>query len=236
MKIGSVALAYNEQRFIVPHLKHLPDWIDEKLVLVSTKPWFGQPESADKTAQLAKRAGAKILAGDWPNEETQRNASQAWHQDKDWIIVLDPDEFLDKDNWQAFYRTLQTSPASALVVKRQYTYWKKGWVADPPQDYLMLIAVRPWVRFVDKRVVNQPYQIAPVELHHFSWAKSDDEVWRKISHYAHAQAFDTDKWFKDVWKAWQPGMQDVHPTTPQTLHNLIPANLPSELEALKLWP
>jgi predicted transcriptional regulator YdeE len=68
-----------------------------------------------------------------------------------------------------------------------------------------------------------------------SWVKTDEEVWNKISHYAHAEDFDIKAWYENVWLKWKPGMQDVHPTTPETLHNLIPAKLPPELEKLNLW-
>jgi len=233
MRVGTVCVAYNEPRMIVPHLKHIPDWVDEKIVLNSTEPWFGEPVSDDKTAQLAEPF-ARVIQAYWESEESQRNTGQALHQDKDWIIVLDPDEYLDNDNWEILRTTLEQTKAEALIVEGQYTYWKNGLVADPPKDYPMLIAVRPSVQFVDKRVVSSQYEVAPIWLHHFSWAKTDAEVWSKISHYAHAHDFDIKQWYNDVWLADK--LEDVHPVTPNTLHKLIPAKLPPELEELNLWP
>ena len=238
MKVGLVTVAYNEERFIKPFLQHIPDWVNEKLVLVSSKPWQGEPEEADGTADIARKMGARVIVYDWATEEAQRNAGQEYFYDYDWVIVLDPDEFLDDEGWRMLKYTIDTNSqhADANVVAGQKTYWKDGYVADPPRDYQMLILVKPNVRFVDKRVVGTSFATLPVSLHHFSWARTDKEIWSKISHYAHAKDFDIKDWYNNVWLKWKPGMKDVHPTTPETLHNLVKAKLPPEIERLKLWP
>lgn len=237
MKFGLSTIAYHESRFIEPFLKHIPEWVEDRIVLNSTTPWMGEPEEVrDETAKLAKLTGARVIRNRWTTEQDQRNSGQFFHEDKDWVIVMDPDEFLSNEDWKKLKGFLETTDADAVVVEGQYTYWKDGWVADPPKDYQMLIAVRPQVKFVDKRVVGTNYVVAPIWLHHFSWARTDEEVWRKISHYAHAKDFDTNRWFNEVWKKWKPGMQDVHPTTPETLHDFKKAQLPPELERLGLFP
>lgn len=235
MNLGSVCVAYHEPRFIVPHLKHVQ--IDDRLVLNSTIPWNGEPIGPDNTAALAKPY-ARVVENYWPTEEEQRNTGQTLYQDKDWVVVLDPDEFLSNDGWRDLLNFLETTDADAVVCEGQYTYWKDGYVADPPKDYQMLIAVRPHVQFVDKRVVGVPFVVAPVWVHHFSWARTNDEVWQKISHYAHAKDFDVNYWYESVWLPWQLGDKDVHPTTPDTLHDFKRAELvlPKELERLNLWP
>jgi glycosyltransferase involved in cell wall biosynthesis len=234
MKYASVAVAFKEERFIQKHLRHIPDWVDEKMTLSSAKPWFGD-NMQDDTPKLAEKYSTVIRAN-WPNEESQRNTGQEMNEDKDWIIVLDPDEFLDNDGWAKLKEFLETTDADAVICEGQYTMWKNGYVADPPNDYQMLIAVRPHVRFVDKRVINTAYVVAPVWVYHFSWARTDDEVWNKISHYAHAKDFDIKKWYNEVWKTWKEGDKDCHPTTPETLHEFKRVVLPKEIEALQLWP
>lgn len=236
MTYATVAIAYREERLIGPHLKHIPDWVDEKYVLISTKPWFGEDKGPDNTANNAHSSHDRkvvVLQNHWPNEETQRNHAQALNDDKDWLIILDPDEFLDDHNWAKLKDTLETTTADALIVKKQRVFWKDKEVY-PCDDYQQLIAVRPHVRFVDKRVVSTSYEVAPVELLHFSWARTDEEVWDKISHYAHANDFDIKKWYKEVWKANKT--ENLHPTSPETLKGLIPAVLPLEIQRLNLWP
>ena len=235
MKFGSVCVAYKEERFVEKHLWHLPDWIDEKILLSSTIPWNGENVDFDNTAKLAKPY-ATVVENYWKTEADQRNTGQALLSGMDWVIVMDPDEFLDDEGWANLKQYLETTTDEAVVVQGQNTYWKNGYVADPPRDYQMLIAVRPWVPFVDKRIIAGPYGTAPVWLHHFSWARTDEEIWNKISHYAHAHDFDIDHWYNNVWLKWKEGDQDVHPVTPDTLHDLIRVVLPPELEQLNLWP
>lgn len=238
MKIGAVAVAYRESRLIQKHLANLPVWVDESLVLVSEKPWHGEPIKDDSTFELASATGATVIQHPWETETEQRNAGQDYFADFDWVIVLDPDEFLTDEGWADLYLALKFAPLAdkAFVCQKQFTYWKDGYVADPQRDYLMLIACRPDVSFIDRRVVDSDFGIAPVDVHHFSWAKTDSEVYNKITHYGHAEDFDTEAWYNDVWLAWEPGVQDVHPTSPEALHDLIPAVLPPELEELNLWP
>lgn len=230
MKYGSVSIAYNEPRFIVPHLKHIPDWVNEKIVLNSTEPWSGVPVENDETAERAEPY-AKVVRAYWDSEEDQRNTGQLLHSDKDWVIVLDPDEYLDNVNWAKLKGCLETTDADALIVEKQRVFWKNKEVS-PCNDYQQLIAVRPHVQFVDKRVVGSGYKIAPVELLHFSWARTDEEIWSKISHYAHSNDFDIKKWYEEVWLSEK--QTDLHPVTPSVLGGLIEAKLPPEIEGLGL--
>lgn len=232
MKYGLVTLAFNEERFIEPFLRHIPDWVDKKIVLVSTKPWQGEPEPRDYTADIAREMGATVVENYWPTEESQRNTGQDLCSDCDWVIVLDPDEFLTAEAWDELRDFDKDQEAYVPYVQR--TYWKDGFVIDPPEDYKQIVLVKPNVRFVDKRVVNTGYGFLPIELHHFSWARTDDEVWKKISHYSHANEFDKEAWFTDIWSSNR--RENLHPLTPQSLKEAIPAILPPELEKLKLWP
>lgn len=231
MRIGSVCLAYNEARFISAHLNHLPTWIEERVVLVSTQPWQGSHEGSDLTADIARQQGAIVIEHYWESEEDQRNAGQDYLYDMDWIIVLDPDEFLTKDQWTKLREFLNHATVDAYVTGSQLTYWKSGYVIDPPEEYKQIIAVRPSVRFIDKRVVDTHWDYAPTVLHHFSWARTDAECLSKISHYAHAHELDPN-WYKDVWLSDR--LHDLHPLSPSSLKQAIPVTLPKELEGL--WP
>jgi glycosyltransferase involved in cell wall biosynthesis len=238
MRFGLVTVAYNEERFIKPFLSHIPNWIEEKLVLVSNVPWQGQNEIPDDTDIIADVMGATVVINHWKTEEEQRQAGQDYFHDMDWIIVLDPDEFLTKADWRSL-RAFLTSPeaagAPAYVCRSQHTYWKHKRVIEPQEDYKQIIAVRPSIRFIDKRVVSSGYGFAPVDLHHFSWSRTDKELWSKITHYAHAKEFNTEKWYNEVWKD-DDRTTDLHPLTPESLKRAIPAKLPKELEELNLWP
>lgn len=233
MRVSTVAIAYFEPRFIGPHIRHIPDWVETKLVLVSETPWQGEPEAKlDLTADIARAEGAEVITHAWKSEEDQRNAGQEYLYDMDWVIVLDPDEFLSDKTWETLRIFLEKATSDAYVVDHQRVFYKHKEVS-PHSDYQMLIACRPSVRFVDKRVADSAYGIAPVELLHFSWARTDEEVLSKITHYAHAHEL-IPNWYTDVWKSDKT--TDLHPKTPETLKALIDPVLPPEIEALRLFP
>lgn len=234
MRLACVTIAYCEQRLIVPFIQHMQHRVDEIVVLNSTQPWNGVEAEFDNTAAIARSLGATVFEEHWPTEHEQRNTGQEYCMDYDWVIVLDPDEYILEEDWNKLVNFLETAPADAYVCQNQNTYWKKGFVIDPPEDYKQIIAVRPEVRFIDKRVVNSPWDYAPVDLHHMSWARSDAECWRKITSYAHANEFDPFKWFSEVWLDWTEDMVNLHPLTPPSLAKAMRVELPEELKRLGL--
>ncbi len=231
MKFALTTPCYQEERLIGKFLRRVPKWIDPKIVLLSSKPWVGDPEIPDRTIDKIQPASGMIVQNYWLNEETQRNTGQQLLEDYDWIITLDPDEFLDDEGWERLKSFLETADQDAYVCKHQRVFYKDKEVF-PHSDYQQIIAVRPHVRFIDKRVVNSSYGEAPVELYHFSWSRTDKEILSKIRHYSHANEFDGEKWFKEVWKTDRD--YDLHPLTPSTLKALIPADLPPELKGILL--
>ncbi len=238
MRVGLVTICYNEQRFIRPFLQHIPYWVDETLVLVSTKPWQGPLDPLDQTADIAESMGVTVIKGEWPTEHEQRMVGQQYFSDFDWVIILDPDEFLTKSGWQSlkqFINEEESLFADAYVAWQQNTYWKRGYRIAPREDYKQIILVKPHVKFVDKRVVNAGYGAVPLRLHHMSWARTDAEVKSKITHYAHAHELDP-SWYDRVWQQWRPAMRDLHPLSPPALRQAVPAQLPTDLQKLNLWP
>lgn len=230
MRFATASLCYQEERLIGPHLRHIPDWVETKLVLISKTPWQGEPELPDKTEEIAKSLDADVMVYDWKTEEEQRNAAQEYLFDVDWILVLDPDEYMVKSDWERLRTFLETAEGDAYVCREQVTYYKDGKI-EPAEDYKQIVAVRPTVRFVDKRVVDCSWGYAPITLHHLSWRRTDAEILKKISHYSHAHEL-LPNWYQEVWLADK--RENVHPLTPESLKRVVPADLPSELKELGL--
>lgn len=235
MKIASVCCVYNEAHFLPKHLKHMPDWVDEKVCLISAKPWYGEELPDDGSEKLAKEAGATVLKFPWADEVVQRNAGQDYLSEYDWILNLEPDEFLSNESWEKLYKFLESAQKEAYVIK-QRVFWGQGMESDPPEEFVPIVVTKPTVKFVEKRNIDRHWDYLPddIKLLHFAWARTDAEIWKKISHYSHAVDFDIDKWYKEVWLAKKT--TNVHPTTPSAIPKLIKAVLPPEIEALKPWP
>lgn len=235
MRVAAVATVYNEARFLPKYLGHMPDWVEEKVVLLSTKPWYGEELPDDGSAEVARKAGATVIPNHWTNEVDQRNAGQDYLSQYDWILNLEPDEFLDNANWEKLHKFIESNPPLPAYAVKQEIYWGRGFRSDPPEDFVPIILTRPSVKFIDKRVIDSQWAVMPdIFIHHFAWARSDEEIYKKVSHYSHAVDFDVDKWFKEVWMARKT--ENVHPTTPEAIPRLVKANLPKEIAELRPWP
>jgi glycosyltransferase involved in cell wall biosynthesis len=82
MKLAAIVLTKNEERNIVACLESLR-WADGLIVLDSL--------STDRTTQLAKEAGARVLTRPFDHYAAQRNAAFE-AADAEWVLFVDADE------------------------------------------------------------------------------------------------------------------------------------------------
>lgn len=235
MRIGLVTNVYNEERFLPKFLRHIPDWVEEKVVLITTKPWYGTHDLPDRSGQIANEMNTTVIQFPWKDEVEQRNAGQDYLMDCDWILNLEPDEFLSNEDWDKLRKFLETADKSKSYVVHQRIFWGTGFESDPPEDFMPIIVTTSKAKFWEKRNIDTSWEPIPnITLLHFAWARTDTEIWKKISHYSHAVDFDINDWFNNVWLARET--ENVHPTTPEAIPRLIKAVLPKEIEELDLWP
>lgn len=214
MRFAAYTIAYNEHRNIGPWLRQFPEWVEEIVVLASEKPWFG-PKADTECKMLDilsswKDKRVKTVKLHWPNEHTQRTWGLAKLSDYDWVITLDPDEFLAPEDWEKLKKYLEGMDKGTYVAipDEMITYWKDFdhcWDEDG-ETHRPVIAVRPLKTvFWEKReVLEETRMRLKLKLHHLSWVKSDEEVWQKINNYSHAGDFDLKDWFENVWRKWEP--------------------------------
>ena len=82
MKISAVLITFNEEANL-PDALHSVDWADERLVIDS--------HSTDRTAEIARDMGARVIVRDWPGFSAQKQFG-ADSAENDWILSLDADE------------------------------------------------------------------------------------------------------------------------------------------------
>lgn len=86
MKINLVMIVKNEERCLRKCLKAAKPLVDE-IIIADTG-------SSDRTIQIAKEMGAKVVDFQWVNDfSAARNFALA-HSDADWNLILDADEYL----------------------------------------------------------------------------------------------------------------------------------------------
>lgn len=126
MKITGTIIALNEEKNLPRSMESLA-WCDEVVVVDSG--------SKDRTVEIAKHAGARVLHRDWTGYADQKNyaAEAASH---DWILSLDADEVLSEGLREEILRVRSSSPeVAAFRFPRRAHYLGKwinhsGWYPD----------------------------------------------------------------------------------------------------------
>jgi hypothetical protein len=99
MRVTAVVLTHNEAHHVVPCLESLR-WADHRLVV--------DDFSANETAELARKTGAKVVQHALENFSRQRNFALEAAGDTDWILFVDADERATPDVAQEVRRVVAT--------------------------------------------------------------------------------------------------------------------------------
>ncbi|PIO06820.1 glycosyltransferase family 2 protein, partial [Candidatus Woesearchaeota archaeon CG08_land_8_20_14_0_20_43_7] len=87
--------------------KHLKDCLDsvkglvDEIIIVDTG-------STDDTKNIAKRSNAKVFDFKWCDDFSKARNESLRHATKEWILVLDADEIIDKDDHDKIKRLIDT--------------------------------------------------------------------------------------------------------------------------------
>jgi glycosyltransferase involved in cell wall biosynthesis len=148
-------------------------WADEILVVDSG--------STDRTVDIARSAGARVVVRDWPGYVTQKNFAAA-QAANDWILSLDADERVTPALAQEIRRVLE-GPASAAYRIPRLTWHLGRWIraTDWYPDYQTRLYDRraaQWSgRYVHETVtVNGATGRLQGELQHFAYRDIADHL------------------------------------------------------------
>lgn len=127
MKITGNIITLNEEANIEACIKSLGQVCDEIIVVDSL--------STDKTVEIAKTLGAKIISQKYLGDGPQKNVANE-HASNDWVLSLDADERLDDEMVQEIKRIqrLEKLPQAFSFKRKNYIAdrWIKhcGWYPD----------------------------------------------------------------------------------------------------------
>lgn len=112
MLVSAVIIAKNEEKYIGRCLRSVV-WADEVLVVDSG--------STDRTLEIAKEYGAKVMHHPWQGFGRQKNWAFE-HCQGEWIISLDADEEMTTGLVDEIKRTLQQRPKHSAyrILRRNY--------------------------------------------------------------------------------------------------------------------
>ena len=113
--ISLCMIAKNEEKHLEECLNSVKDIADE-IIIVDTG-------STDKTKQIGKKFNAKIFDFKWVDDFSAARNKSLKHATKDWILVLDADEVLDKEALKVIKDELVKNKENDafLFIQRNYT-------------------------------------------------------------------------------------------------------------------
>ena len=189
---------------------------------VSRAPWHDLPGDWEGAAEIARQAGAEVIAGDWTSELAQRQAAFAElaRRGCTHAFIPDGDEIVEPGLLQSLLRLAESELADRVSVYLD-TYWKSPEYVIRPRE-----AIAP-VLLVDLRNAyptglrhfagGRPLVLPPEHgvLHHLSYAGPDERIRRKLATWGH-HAEVQPGWYENVWLAWDADklLHNLHPTHP----------------------
>jgi hypothetical protein len=234
--VAAVCCIYDDDSWLPAAIESVYAACDSIWFLVGERPWNG--EATDQAALLGRiralpdPAGKfRIRRGQWPDEATQRNAGLRMLAEAgaDYCFVLDADEIYDPAQLEAALTLVRGNPQVDCWRASCLTYWKSyRHRVDPPETITAAVLVRVGTgTFVDNRTYacGQECTLPPETLlfHHMSYARTDEQIRRKITTFGHAHQV-VPGWFEDVWRKWDdhPAMENLNPCWPSAYRRAVP--------------
>jgi hypothetical protein len=137
-----------------------------------------------------------------------------------WVVQIDSDEILM--NGPEFRRwILAASPDhtyQAKWINVFKSFGDKALMIDPPTE-LTPVATKLRGQYARARVTRQPVALSPLNMLHFSWGRTPDELMQKLRNWSHSLDFNVDTFFK-MW-------QSIDLQNYQSFHNFHPIDGPT---------
>jgi len=121
MKLSLCMIAKDEEKFLSDCLNSVKDLVDE-IIFVDTG-------SADNTIKIAKSFGAKVYSQEWEDDFSKPRNFSLSKATGDFILVLDPDERIAKQDIQRIKNLISKKKSIAYSMPtRNYSFAKKAFL------------------------------------------------------------------------------------------------------------
>jgi glycosyltransferase involved in cell wall biosynthesis len=172
VKLTVTVITHNESRNIGAALASV-SWADEIVVVDSG--------STDDTAEIARRAGARVEVREWPGYGAQKNHAASLASN-DWILSLDADERVTPALAREIRELFAGTPAARGYRIPRIAFYLGRWIrsTDWYPDYQLRLYHRAAARWNQKRV-HESVDVdgAPGQLRH----ELQHYPYRDISHH-----------------------------------------------------
>ncbi|MGH9862213.1 MAG: glycosyltransferase family 2 protein [Candidatus Acidiferrales bacterium] len=178
-RLTATIITLNEEKNLPRALTSVAGLADEIVVVDSG--------STDRTVEIARQVGARVLQRVWTDYSDQKNFAAA-QASRDWILSLDADEELNPELQAALRRwKSELAMVTAYSMNRKANYcgrWilHSGWCPDPKFRLYHRQRAR-WVGALHESLeVNGAVEPLPGEILHYTM-NSFDEHARRVRHY-----------------------------------------------------
>jgi glycosyltransferase involved in cell wall biosynthesis len=242
---GAVYCLYEDYEYLELSVNSITNYVDKIVFLINDVPFEGlkiDDTLTKKTIEVAENLKCsnnkiEIIYGHWTKEPEERNfgLTKFYKEKIDYCIIIDSDEIYHPEHFLNIKKIiLNNNNVDAFHIEWN-TYWTKDYYCIQPREHFTpIIAVKvknfvfTGIRFgitsvlrTDFAIIQSksnyngmliPYNLAT--CFHLSYARTDQSVKRKLETSPHNPEFIKD-WYNNVWKAWKPNMQNLHPVTPE---------------------
>lgn len=199
--ISLCMITKNEEKFLEQCLNSVKDLIDE-IIIIDTG-------STDRTKEIAKKFNAKISDFEWIGDFSAAKNESLKHATKDWILVLDADEIIEKKDLKKIKKLIENDDGFSgfKLEQRSYTnnYFEGALENNSDFElvkkypfYISNFLVRLFknnlgVKFRHRvhelaedfmRENNLKYKKTDIILHHFGSVKDENTIKEKAGQYS----------------------------------------------------
>lgn len=240
--IAAFYCVYDDDEWLSYSIASIYDAMDRIYFFVATAPWNGVITDNSKTISCIQcfpdpENKIRLLRGDWRDEVEQRNqALEIMIKDGfTYAFIVDADEIYDTSSLKNMLAYACSRPEVGCWHCWFIHYWKSaGYRINPPEKHNPPVLLRLGTgSFIEYRncLSTLPHQLIPAEIgfcHHMSYARTDQQIHRKITSFSHSHQIKPD-WFESVWKAWDldRSIKDLCPYNPGAFHEAVP--VPAEV-------
>jgi len=210
MKFEAVTLCYNDEGTIGATIRCLKPFVNKHWIVMSEKPYFGEGAKPDRSEEICRGLGAKVVKGVWALDHFQRNAGQALCS-ADWVFTFDSDELVTAEGAESLIKCAEKTTADAILNTPEVYWYDVDHILYPRSTYSPPIMCRSKARFTYIRNLACSMDSWDGTMHHLSWCKPKD-IRKKVLNYAHANDFkDADKWYTEKFEQWKEGEDAIMP-------------------------
>jgi hypothetical protein len=243
MKVKAITLLAYDTAFMIESIKTYVDIVDEIYVGLdeNRQTWAGgtyelEPGIVDRLKALSPKI--RILEDQFyipglstmENDTRERNFLSSHIEDFDYILSVDSDEFLlnpeDLRDFLAAEKREEVCILGSWVTV--YKELESGYLvianSEGPDLGDVPILTDRTDRFVNARWTKQNYVMSPAVLLHFSWARSEEELRKKLDNWSHKEDLGTERhlelWLNANERNYK-NYKNFHPVTPEAWPQLM---------------